>query len=76
MSLHPQFPELYPVVKHVADEGCGQLRSIENLFDTVSQDGEKMERYASAVKNSDGKKVETIMVELLTNATLWQSSLS
>lgn len=65
-----QVKELYPAVKHVADEGCGQLRSIENLFDTVTQDGEKMERYASAVKNSDGKKVETIMVELLTNASL------
>ncbi|KAK7598590.1 hypothetical protein V3481_000213 [Fusarium oxysporum f. sp. vasinfectum] len=65
-----QVKELYPAVKHVVDEGCGQLRSIENLFDTVTQDGGKMERYASAVKNSDGKKVETIMVELLTNASL------
>ncbi|KAF4946531.1 hypothetical protein FGADI_11169 [Fusarium gaditjirri] len=65
-----QVKELYPVIKHVADEGCGQLRSIENLFDTVTQEGEKMERYASAVKNSDGKRVETIMVELLTNASL------
>ncbi|PCD46473.1 hypothetical protein AU210_001879 [Fusarium oxysporum f. sp. radicis-cucumerinum] len=65
-----QLKELYPVVKHVSDEGCGQLRSIENLFDTVTQDGEKMERYASAVKSGDGKKVETIMVELLTNASL------
>ncbi|KAL5617976.1 hypothetical protein FOVSG1_000198 [Fusarium oxysporum f. sp. vasinfectum] len=65
-----QVKELYPVVKHVSDEGCGQVRFIENLFDTVTQDGEKMERYASAVKNGDGKKVETIMVELLTNASL------
>ncbi|KAF5706042.1 hypothetical protein FGLOB1_7641 [Fusarium globosum] len=65
-----QMKELYPVIKHAADGGCGQLRSIENLFDTVTQDGEKMERYASAVKNGDGKKVETIMVELLTNASL------
>ncbi|KAF4340920.1 hypothetical protein FBEOM_5156 [Fusarium beomiforme] len=65
-----QMKELYPVIKHVADNGCGQLRSMENLFDAVIQDGEKMERYASAVNNGDGKKVETIMVELLTNASL------
>ncbi|RGP72616.1 hypothetical protein FLONG3_6624 [Fusarium longipes] len=68
-----QIKELYPVVKHVADESCGQLRSIENLFDTITQDGEtgtKIERYAKAIKSSDGKRVETIMVELLTNASL------
>ncbi|RKK31548.1 hypothetical protein BFJ66_g15798 [Fusarium oxysporum f. sp. cepae] len=65
-----QVRELYPVVKHVADESCEQLRSIENLFDTVTQDGEKAERYVSGVKSGDGKKVETIMVELLTNASL------
>ncbi|KAF5686271.1 hypothetical protein FCIRC_2989 [Fusarium circinatum] len=65
-----EIKELYSDIKHVADSGCGQLRSIENLFDTVTQDGEKMERYATAIKNGDGKKVETIMVELLTNTSL------
>ncbi|KAM0195663.1 hypothetical protein ACHAPA_008108 [Fusarium lateritium] len=68
-----QIKELYPVLKHVADESCGQVRSIQNLFDTVAQDGEngtKMDCYALAVKGGDGKKVETLMVELLTNAIL------
>ncbi|KAF5984632.1 hypothetical protein FCOIX_2521 [Fusarium coicis] len=65
-----QTKELYSVIKHVGDGGCGQLRSIEHLFDTVTQDGEKMERYASAVKSGDGRKVETIMLDLLTNVSL------
>ncbi|KAI1022936.1 hypothetical protein LB503_000043 [Fusarium chuoi] len=65
-----QMRDLYPVIKHVADEGCSQLRSIESLFDAVAQEGDRLERYASAVKNGDGKRVETIMVELLTNTVL------
>ncbi|KAF5554737.1 hypothetical protein FNAPI_6333 [Fusarium napiforme] len=65
-----QMRELYPIIKHVADEGCLQLRAIQRLFDAVTQEGDKLERYTSAVRNGDGKKVETIMLELLTNTTL------
>jgi hypothetical protein len=67
-----QIKDLYPVMKHIADESCGQVRSLENLFDTVTQNSEygtKIERYALAVKGGDRKKVETIMLELLTNAS-------
>ena len=65
-----QMKEKFLVIKQVADDGCAQLRALEILFDTMTQEGSKMERYASAVKGCDGKRVETIMVELLTSMGL------
>ena len=52
-----QTKEMYLVIKQVADDGCAQLRALEILFDTMTQEGKKMECYASAVKGCDGKKL-------------------
>ncbi|KAJ4009563.1 hypothetical protein NW752_009156 [Fusarium irregulare] len=65
-----QTREMYLAIKQVADDGCAQLRALDFPFDTMTQEGNKMERYASAVKSCDGKKVENIMVELLTSISL------
>ncbi|KAJ3540076.1 hypothetical protein NM208_g5217 [Fusarium decemcellulare] len=74
-----QITARYPIINHVADESCRQVRSVQNLFDTVTRDAEgstKMQRYATAVKNGDGKKVETLMVDLLANTGLATVDLS
>ncbi|KAK6713566.1 hypothetical protein SNK04_004531 [Fusarium graminearum] len=64
-----QMVQMYPIIKQVDNESCKQLRSIQDLFDIIKQDKHSeanLEHYALAVKRSGGKKVETIMEELLT----------
>lgn len=66
--------DMYPVIKEVTKDGYDHVRSLEDLFETVTHSDDdayvKLTSYRSAVQINGGKRVEKVMLDLLNGAAL------